>query len=74
MSEQGKEPYFVEVNNDGCSRCGHDRTWTVVGPDGVALGQSWVDEDDAQDVADWLNEAYEAGRGAILHGQQGGKA
>lgn len=39
------------------------KTWTVVGPDGVAIGQSWENEGDAADVADLMNQAFLTGRG-----------
>ncbi len=42
------EPYFVEVDDNGCSQCGHDRTWTVIGPDGAAHHTSYGDIDDAE--------------------------
>jgi hypothetical protein len=56
------EPYFVEVDQNGCERCGHGKTWTVVGPDGVAHSQSFDDVEDAESLADALNGAFFAGR------------
>ena len=56
-----KQPYFVEVNNNGCSKCGHDRTWDVIDPDGFALDRSWEDEEEADWIAEILNEAYKMG-------------
>ena len=55
-------PYFIEVCENGCSKCGADRTWDVIGPDGVALSQSYHDEEDASWLAEQLNDAYFAGR------------
>jgi hypothetical protein len=57
------EPYFIEVDSGGCERCAGGKTWTVIGPDGVAIGQSWEDEDHAADVADLMNQAFWQGRG-----------
>ena len=63
-----REPYFIEVDHNGCATCGHDRSWTVVGPDGTAEGQSWGDEESASDWADAMNRAYYVGaRDANLH-------
>jgi len=54
-------PYFVEPSGDGCSQCGHDRHWDVVGPDGVALGTSFGDMEEAEDIADWMSRAWSRG-------------
>ena len=56
-------PYFVECDKEGCERCGAERTWTVMTPpDGeTALGESWVSRDDAEHVAELLNEAFQEG-------------
>lgn len=61
-----QEPYRVEVDNGGCERCSHGMTWTVVGPDGVAAGTSWEDEDVAGYQAGILNDAYRVGHSAAL--------
>ena len=53
--------YFVEVDREGCLTCKHGTLWTVVGPDDVAIAQSYVEIDDAQDMADMLNRAYREG-------------
>lgn len=59
-----EEPYFVEVDLNGCAECGAGRHWTVVGPDGVAIGRSFADEEFTSSLADDLNAAYFAGRSA----------
>lgn len=59
----GDEPYFIEVDNNGCT-CGNGRTWTIVGPDGVATGQSWGDVEEAEYICELLNDAYQCGRGS----------
>lgn len=61
VPEAGEDPYFTEVDNNGCSHCGSGRTWNVIGPDGVALSTSYEDEDAAIDLADMLNEAFARG-------------
>jgi predicted DNA-binding WGR domain protein len=65
MSRKVEEPYFIEVESNGCSHCAAGRTWGVVGPDGVMGGRSFADEDDASELAEALNEAYWAGRAAL---------
>ena len=66
-----REPaYRVEVDNRGCARCGARKSLTVVGPDDVALGESWELQDDAESVAELLNEAFEKGR---TLGRRGGR-
>lgn len=61
------EPYFIEVDSNGCSKCGAGRTWTVCGPDGSWLSTSYEGEE-GQEQAEWLadilNQAYWAGKSA----------
>lgn len=65
MAKKKEEPYFVEVDQNGCKHCGAGKNYTVIGPDGYALSQSWGDEEDASDIAEWLNEAYYHGQGSM---------
>lgn len=51
-------PYHVEVDDNGCDHCSQGRTWTVVGPDGIAEGVSYGDRESADDLADAMNRAY----------------
>lgn len=62
MAMDGEDPYFVEVDNNGCPKCGHERTYTIIQPGGDAIGKSFSDEDDASELAELLNEAYYRGR------------
>ena len=55
-------PYFIEVDVNGCEHCSGGRMWTVVGPGDIGIGQSWGDEEHAQDIADLMNMAFDAGR------------
>lgn len=55
------EPYFVEVEDGGCLACKHGETWRVVGPDGVALSRTFCDLEDAEEWAELLNIAFDAG-------------
>jgi hypothetical protein len=57
------EPFFVEVDVNGCDRCGHGKQWTVVGPDGVQIGQSFEDEELAEEIACYMNQGYRDGCG-----------
>lgn len=56
------DPYFTEVDDNGCPHCSAGRTWCVVGPDGDRGSTSYEDEDAAIDLADKLNDAFALGR------------
>lgn len=58
------EPYFLQVDVNGCDKCSAGRMWTVVGPSGAMFGQSWGDEEFVGDLVEWLNDAYANGRAA----------
>ena len=60
-----REPYVVEIDSPGCESCDEGKTWTVVGPDGVAESESWYDEEVAAHFADRMNAAFRAGRAAL---------
>lgn len=62
MAPPREEPYFVEVNTNGCGTCGAGRTWLVIGPDDYAGSQTFSDEEDADALAESLNAAYASGR------------
>jgi hypothetical protein len=62
MAEDEKEAYRVEIDVSGCPKCGHGAYWDVIGPDDVALATSYADKEDAIEIAEILNMAYEAGR------------
>jgi hypothetical protein len=55
------EPYFVEVDENGCPKCGSGRLWVVVDPDGVRGSTSYGLEEDADDLAEDLNIAFGKG-------------
>lgn len=55
-------PYRVEVDDQGCGECQHDRTWNVIGPDDTASSTSYGDLDDAESLKRALDAAYELGR------------
>lgn len=64
------DPYFVEVDVNGCAHCKGGRMWTVIGPDTVACGISWEDVENAEDYAEACNDAYAHGRINGLHDAQ----
>lgn len=62
-------PYFIEAS-DSCPKCG-PLGWNIIGPDGVSFGITYGEEEDAQEMADMLNEAFDAGmKTALLAGQR----
>jgi hypothetical protein len=64
MADAPVEPtpaYAVERGARGCDHCGTGGTWDVIGPDDVALGTSFTFEDDAYELAGFMNMAFEAG-------------
>lgn len=56
------EPYFLEVGENGCVKCGHNKTWDIIQPDGVALATTYGDYEEAEEICDMLNIAYALGR------------
>ena len=53
--------YTVKCNK-GCEHCGQGKTWVVVDPDGDFVGTTYLDKDDALELADMLNTALSRGR------------
>ena len=68
MTDRKDPPYQVYVDHKFCDHCGAVQTWAVVGPDGLRHSESFTDEDDAEAIANALNDAYEHGRLAVLAG------
>lgn len=58
--------YTVEVDPRGCSSCGSEAGYTVIGPDGVEECVLYNDRHMAEEIADLMNIAYEQGRRAVL--------
>ena len=59
-------PYRVEVDTEECPQCGRGPTFLIVGPDNVAMGTTFSERADADDVADDLNFAFAAGVASVL--------
>ena len=53
--------YKVVEDDGGCVHCGHGQMWTVMGPDEICIGQAFEDREAADDLADFMNQAYLAG-------------
>lgn len=55
--------FHIENENGGtCEHCNHTTGyWSVVGPDGVAIGTSYGSEEDAESMADSLTYAFNLG-------------
>jgi hypothetical protein len=59
-----ESPYIVEMQNEGCSQCGHDAQYAVVYvPEQIGQSQTWGDREEAEHIVDMLNEAFERGGG-----------
>lgn len=68
-SSPEREPYRVEVEREGCEHCGDGKQWEVYDADGVGVGgMTFGCLDDAEHLAEMLNDAYGAG-GAALRAQ-----
>ena len=65
MSEESKA-YTVVPVGEGCSHCNAGEHWDVVFRNGTdeefALSTSYGDEEEAEEIADLCNSAYEKGR------------
>ena len=70
-NDPASRPYKVvtEVEEHACPSCHQDAPGhLVVGPDDIGLGTTRFGEegkDEAEDLADMLNDAYEAGRESV---------
>lgn len=56
--------YTVQIDLQGCSGCGTEAGYTVMGPDGVEEGAIYNDRHAAEEIAELMNSAYEQGRRA----------
>lgn len=64
-AEAREDAYVAFRETEPCHRCGEGESWTVKGPDGACIGQSWLGDDaecDAEEMAMALNAAYDLGR------------
>ena len=58
------DAYTAFQETEPCKRCGEGESWTVKGPDGLCIGQSWTGDDaecHAEEAAQMLNAAFELG-------------
>ena len=56
--EYDMEPYKVVQDEAGCEKCQAGSTWTVEDPDGVCIGTSYINKEDAEYMAEMMNGAY----------------
>jgi hypothetical protein len=55
------DAYRVEIEDQPCSHCTRGTLFAVLGPDEIALGVTFEDKGEAQELADYMNLAYNAG-------------
>lgn len=53
--------YTVEVDHRGCSNCGYEAGYVVVGPDGVEESAVYHDREVVEEIAQRMNDAYSPG-------------
>lgn len=58
VDNKQKPKYSIEVVDQGCVTCGHEKRWCVVKPDDSQHHTEYEDEEQAQEIADLMNEAY----------------
>jgi hypothetical protein len=51
--------YTVQIDTRGCSNCGKEPGYTVVGPDGVEESPVYNDREVAEEIAELMNSEYE---------------
>jgi len=61
MAKQAKA-YQVVRESTRCALCGEGELWTVIGPDNMAIGQSFNQKVDALEMALMLNDAFKLGK------------
>jgi hypothetical protein len=66
QTDEVSDAYRIEIDTAACEHCGVGETWNVIGPDGVALGIVYGEQDDAIETADMLSRAFALGREAAL--------
>jgi len=55
--------FKVVTDTEGCNKCGAGKTWTIAGTnDEIAIGYSFGEQEEADDLCEWMNMAYQAGR------------
>jgi len=56
-----QDAYKAILETEACARCHEGETWTVKGPDGLCIGQSWAGDEaecNSLETAEMLNGAY----------------
>ena len=61
-----KIPFRVIEEDSACEKCGLGQTWGILDRNDVLLGESFMDESDAEEMANLLNivflDGYKFGR------------
>lgn len=73
-TNERKGPYRVEVDQDGCPTCLHEKSWFIIDPFDVAGGTSYYAEQDAMETCALLNDAYWTGFDAAVQKERDGRA
>jgi hypothetical protein len=58
--------YRVETEKEPCEACGQGGEFMIIAPDGIGLSTTYVDLEEAEEQADELNRAYDAGLAAAV--------
>lgn len=60
-SEQSHYRVVADDSYEPCKHCGSGTWWTIESNEGVGIGTSWGDAEQANDICDLMNMAYDAG-------------
>lgn len=63
-----RQAYRVEIDKEGCTKCGAGKIWVIIGPGEMGTGVGYGAEEEADDVAEDLNLAFEEGKKAASAG------
>jgi hypothetical protein len=59
--EAQRKLYIVEIDSRGCSNCGDEAGYVVLGPDGVEESAVYNNRGDAEEIAELMNSACQQG-------------
>lgn len=66
-AEPSPLPYRAEVERDGCEHCGAGKQWEVYDRNDVGVGgMTFDDREEAEHLAEMLNDAYGHGQKSLL--------
>ena len=65
-AQEVEGPFIVESEGRGCDKCGAGEFWNVVfKPEDVALSTAYGDKEEAEDLAEDLNNAFRKGVSSV---------